>query len=103
MKFKDMPYERVDFDKVEKEMKTLMEEFDAAGTSKDVDAALFRGAFRRLYRDASGGFRGVHPVRLHGGRVPAYHLRKSGLDSRRAIFHVAEAGEGIQVPSGLRR
>ena len=35
MKFKDMPYERVDFDKVEKEMKTLMEEFDAAGSGEE--------------------------------------------------------------------
>lgn len=35
MKFKDMPYERVDFDKVEKEMKALMEEFDAAGSGEE--------------------------------------------------------------------
>ena len=30
MKFKDMPYQRVDFDEVEKQMRALMEEFDAA-------------------------------------------------------------------------
>lgn len=30
MKFKDMPYERVDFTQVEKEMRELMEEFDRA-------------------------------------------------------------------------
>ena len=30
MKFKDMPYQRVDFDQVEKEMRKLMEEFDSA-------------------------------------------------------------------------
>ncbi len=30
MKFKDMPYERVDFDQVEKEMRALMEAFDSA-------------------------------------------------------------------------
>lgn len=30
MKFKDMPYERVDFDQVEKQMKALMEEFENA-------------------------------------------------------------------------
>lgn len=35
MKFKDMPYERVDFDQVEKEMKTLMEEFDAAKSGEE--------------------------------------------------------------------
>lgn len=35
MKFKDMPYERVNFDKVEKEMKALMEEFDAAGSGEE--------------------------------------------------------------------
>ncbi len=35
MKFKDMPYERVDFEQVEKEMKTLMEEFDAAGSGEE--------------------------------------------------------------------
>ena len=29
MKFKDMPYERVDFTQVEKEMRELMEEFDS--------------------------------------------------------------------------
>ena len=35
MKFKDMPYERVDFDRVEKELKALMEEFDAAGSGEE--------------------------------------------------------------------
>ena len=30
MKFKDMPYERVDFTQVEKEMRELMAEFDQA-------------------------------------------------------------------------
>lgn len=35
MKFKDMPYQRVDFDQVEKEMKTLMEEFDAAKSGEE--------------------------------------------------------------------
>lgn len=35
MKFKDMPYERVDFDRVEKEMKALMEEFDAAKSGEE--------------------------------------------------------------------
>ena len=35
MKFKDMPYERVDFDQVEKELKELMEEFDAAGSGEE--------------------------------------------------------------------
>ena len=35
MKFKDMPYERVDFDQVEKEMRTLMEEFDSAGSGEE--------------------------------------------------------------------
>ena len=30
MKFKDMPYERVDFTQAEKEMRELMEEFDRA-------------------------------------------------------------------------
>ncbi len=35
MKFKDMPYERVDFDKVEKEMRALMEEFDAAASGEE--------------------------------------------------------------------
>ena len=34
MKFKDMPYERVDFDLVEKEMKSLMEEFENAGSGE---------------------------------------------------------------------
>lgn len=35
MKFKDMPYERVDFDQVEKEMRALMEEFDSAGSGEE--------------------------------------------------------------------
>ncbi len=35
MKFKDMPYERVDFDQVEKELKALMEEFDAAKSGEE--------------------------------------------------------------------
>lgn len=35
MKFKDMPYQRVDFDQVEKEMTTLMEEFDAAKSGEE--------------------------------------------------------------------
>lgn len=35
MKFKDMPYERVDFDQVEKELKTLMDEFDAAKSGEE--------------------------------------------------------------------
>lgn len=35
MKFKDMPYERVDFDRVEKELKGLMEEFDAAKSGEE--------------------------------------------------------------------
>ena len=35
MKFKDMPYERVDFDQVEKELKALMEEFDAAKNGEE--------------------------------------------------------------------
>ncbi len=35
MKFKDMPYERVDFEKVEREMKALMEEFDAAKSGEE--------------------------------------------------------------------
>ena len=35
MKFRDMPYERVDFDQVEKELKTLMEEFDAAKSGEE--------------------------------------------------------------------
>ena len=30
MKFKDMPYERVDFEQVEQEMRALMEAFDSA-------------------------------------------------------------------------
>lgn len=35
MKFKDMPYERVDFDQVEKELKALMDEFDAAKSGEE--------------------------------------------------------------------
>lgn len=35
MKFQDMPYERVDFTKVEEEMKELMREFDAAGSGEE--------------------------------------------------------------------
>lgn len=35
MKFKDMPYERVDFEKVEEEMKQLMAEFDAAKNGEE--------------------------------------------------------------------
>ncbi|MCI9141484.1 MAG: M3 family oligoendopeptidase [Lachnospiraceae bacterium] len=35
MKFKDMPYQRVDFDQVEKEMRSLMEEFDRAGNGEE--------------------------------------------------------------------
>lgn len=35
MKFQDMPYERVDFTQVEKELKELMEEFDAAGSGEE--------------------------------------------------------------------
>lgn len=35
MKFKDMPYQRVDFDQVEKEMTALMEEFDAAKSGEE--------------------------------------------------------------------
>lgn len=35
MKFKDMPYERVDFDRVEREIKALMSEFDAAGSGEE--------------------------------------------------------------------
>ncbi len=35
MKFKDMPYERVDFDWVERAIKTLMEEFEAAGSGEE--------------------------------------------------------------------
>lgn len=34
MKFQDMPYERVDFEQVEKDMQQLMEEFDAAGSGE---------------------------------------------------------------------
>lgn len=35
MKFKDMPYERVDFDKVERELRALMSEFDAAKSGEE--------------------------------------------------------------------
>ncbi len=35
MKFKDMPYTRVDFDEVEKELRALMEEFDKAESSEE--------------------------------------------------------------------
>lgn len=35
MKFKDMPYERVDFDRVEKEMRELMEAFDNAKSGRE--------------------------------------------------------------------
>lgn len=35
MKFKDMPYERVDFEQVEKEMRALMEEFDQAADGEE--------------------------------------------------------------------
>lgn len=35
MKFKDMPYERVDFDEVEKEMQALMDAFDAAKSGEE--------------------------------------------------------------------
>lgn len=35
MKFKDMPYERVDFDKVEEEGKALMDQFDAAKSGEE--------------------------------------------------------------------
>ena len=35
MKFKDMPYQRVDFDQVEKDMHALMEEFDRAGSGEE--------------------------------------------------------------------
>ncbi len=35
MKFKDMPYQRVDFDQVEKDMKALMEEFDNAASGEE--------------------------------------------------------------------
>lgn len=34
MKFQDMPYERVDFEQVEKDMQQLMEEFDAAASGE---------------------------------------------------------------------
>ena len=35
MKFKEMPYERVDFEQVEKDMRALMEEFDSAADGKE--------------------------------------------------------------------
>lgn len=35
MKFKDMPYERVDFDRVKKEMDEIIEEFDAAKNGEE--------------------------------------------------------------------
>lgn len=35
MKFKEMPYQRVDFEQVKKEMMTLMEEFDAAKSGEE--------------------------------------------------------------------
>ena len=35
MKFKDMPYERVDFEQVERELNSLMEEFDAAKSGEE--------------------------------------------------------------------
>ena len=35
MKFKDMPYQRVDFEQVEKDMKALMEEFDNAASGEE--------------------------------------------------------------------
>ena len=35
MNFKDMPYERVDFDRVKKEMDEIMEEFDAAKNGEE--------------------------------------------------------------------
>lgn len=35
MKFHDMPYERVDFDKAQQELKNLMEEFDRAGSGEE--------------------------------------------------------------------
>lgn len=35
MKFKDMPYERVDFEKAEKELRALMEEFDNAKSGEE--------------------------------------------------------------------
>ena len=35
MKFKDMPYKRVDFDQVEKQMRELMEEFDRAADGEE--------------------------------------------------------------------
>ncbi len=35
MKFQEMPYERVDFDQVEQEMKQLMEEFDAGKSGEE--------------------------------------------------------------------
>ena len=35
MKFKDMPYQRVDFEQVEKDMRALMEAFDNAGSGEE--------------------------------------------------------------------
>lgn len=35
MKFKDMPYKRVDFDKVAEDMKALMAELDAAKSGEE--------------------------------------------------------------------
>ena len=35
MKFKEMPYERVDFEQVEKDMRALMEDFDSAADGKE--------------------------------------------------------------------
>ena len=35
MKFQDMPYSRVDFEQVEKDMRALMEEFEAAGSGEE--------------------------------------------------------------------
>lgn len=35
MKFKDMPYERVDFEQVEKELRELCNEFDAAKSGEE--------------------------------------------------------------------
>ena len=35
MKFQDMPYQRVDFDQVEAQIKDLMEEFDRAADGRE--------------------------------------------------------------------
>ena len=35
MKFQDMPYERVDFEQVEQDMKQLMQEFEAAKSGEE--------------------------------------------------------------------